>query len=92
MYPATIVLMCCALCTCGVATDSESMEMQTKFLTGIYESVKDRQLEEGELNLLPNQSMGFANTIRSFSEKGKLVRNACIVAQYVRLKWPAIDS
>lgn len=70
MYPATIALICCALWTCGVAMDSESMEMQTEFLTGIYESVKDRQLEEGELNLLPNQSAGFANAIRSFSEKG----------------------
>ena len=50
--------------------DSESMELQTKFLTGIYETVKERQLEEGELNLLQNQSAGFANAIRSFSEKG----------------------
>lgn len=62
----------CVLCTYIIpaSLSSESVEMQTKLLTGIYKTVKNRTLQEGELNLLRNESTGFANAIRSFSEKG----------------------
>ena len=66
---------------CGVvwrsavcAMSSEDVQLQTRLLTGIYETVKDRQLEEGELNLVRNESAGFATSIRSFCEKGSYIR------------------
>lgn len=68
---ACVSLICGILWTSEVgAMSSESVELQTRLLTTIYETVKDRQLREGELNLVRNESAGFATSIRSFSEKG----------------------
>lgn len=65
-----VALMCSAVCQHAFAMDSAKVELQIEFLTSVYEKVKDRQLEEGELNLLRNESAGFANAISSYAEKG----------------------
>ena len=70
MQLATFAFICSAVYMRAFAMDALSVELQTRFLTGIYETVKDRQLKEGELNLLRNESAGFASSIRSFTEKG----------------------
>ena len=70
MYLLAVVLMCSAVCQHTFAMNSTKVELQKQFLTSIYEKVKDRQLEEGELNLLRNESAGFANAICSYGEKG----------------------
>ena len=68
----TTIVIVCVVCThVAAAMKSESIEMQTKLLTDIYESVKNRTIQKGELNLVRNESTGFANAIRSFSETGK---------------------
>ena len=70
MYLTEIALMCTAMCVHVIAMTSENAELQTRFLKEIYETVKDRQLENGELNLLRNESIGFASAVHSVSEKG----------------------
>ena len=73
MYLAVFALT--LVCTRAVAATamSGSVEMQTSYLNSIYEAVKNRQLRDGELNLLRNESMGFANAVRSFAEKGEKI-------------------
>ena len=70
MHPTGIAVMCSLACVVAGAMSPESVELQTRLLSGIYEAVKDRQMQEGELNLLKNESAGFASSVRSFSEKG----------------------
>ena len=70
LHLAAMVMMCSAVGTHAFTADSETVELQTRYLNSIYETVKYRQLKEGELNLLQNESVGFASAIRSFSEKG----------------------
>lgn len=71
MYLVAVALICSAVINHAfTAIDSASVELQTQFLTSIYENVKDRQLKDGELNLLRNETEGFANAICSYAEKG----------------------
>lgn len=70
IYLVAVALMYSAVCQHTFAMDSTKVELQVQFLTSIYENVKDRQLEEGELNLLRNESAGFASAICSYGEKG----------------------
>lgn len=46
-------------------------ELQTSYLNSIYEAAKGRSLVDGELNLLKNDTTGFANAVLSFAEKGQ---------------------
>ena len=68
MYLASLLSLLFGVVWVG-AMGSESVELRTQLLTAIYETVKDRQLQEGELNLVRNESAGFATSIRSFAEK-----------------------
>ena len=84
MYLSEVLLLCCAVCTPVFGMSAESMEMQTQFLNRIYEAAKDRELKEGELNLLRNESAGFATAVRSFSEKGIIANiHYCIIIAIV---------
>ena len=69
MYLASLLSLLFGVIWVG-AMGSENVELRTQLLTAIYETVKDRQLQEGELNLVRNESAGFATSIRSFAEKG----------------------
>lgn len=46
---------------------SPLVELQTYYLNCIYEAVKDRDLKDEELNLLQDETTGFANTVLSFA-------------------------
>lgn len=51
------------------AASRMAMETQEDYLNHLYLQVKDRPLREGELNLLPDDSLpGFANTVRCIPE------------------------
>ena len=78
MNPLTgAVVLCGIVCTAVVAMSPESVELQTRLLRGIYdEAVKDSHLQgddSEELNLLKNESAGFATSVLSFSEKGESI-------------------
>lgn len=71
MYLAVFALTLVSIHAVAATAMSESVELQTRYLNSIYEAVKNRQLRDGELNLLRNESVGFANAVRSFAEKGE---------------------
>ena len=51
------------------AASRMAKETQEDYLNHLYLQVKDRPLREGELNLLPDDSLpGFANTVRCIPE------------------------
>lgn len=71
MYLAVFALTLVSIHAVAATAMSGSVELQTRYLNSIYEAVKNRQLRDGELNLLRNESVGFANAVRSFAEKGE---------------------
>lgn len=68
------LILSCGLLWMTISVDAmstEDVELQTRLLESIFETVKDRQPSKGgELNLMTNESAGFAASVRSFCEKG----------------------
>lgn len=68
-------------CACIVAAsaslgDPNADPTLVLYLQRLFDSVKGRQPRGGELNLLPDESCGFANTVHCFSaSRGKLEVN-----------------
>lgn len=68
-------------CACIVAAsaslgDPNADPTLVLYLQRLFDSVKGRQPQGGELNLLPDESCGFANTVHCFSaSRGKLEVN-----------------
>lgn len=58
------------LALCIFQADSLALEAQEEYLNHLYQRVKERPLQDGELNLMPNETAGFANTVRCLPEVG----------------------
>ena len=53
---------------CAHAASRIELRAKEDYLNRVYQRAKDRPLQNGEFNLLPDEKDGFANTVRCLSE------------------------
>lgn len=53
---------------CAHAASRIELQAEEDYLNRVYQRAKDRPLRNGELNLAPDESDGFANTVRCLPE------------------------